>query len=59
MEVGVRFEFGISGVCRSDSLKTEARELAKYKLDLMGVQEVGQNKSGAKPARDYSFFYAN
>lgn len=59
MEMGVRFEFGISGTCRSSSLKTEARELGKYKLDLMGIQEVRQDRGGAEPACDYSFFCAN
>jgi hypothetical protein len=31
-------------------LKTEARELAKYKLHLMRVQEVGQDKGGTEAA---------
>jgi hypothetical protein len=53
MELDLRFEFGISGIHSSDSLKTE---LAKYELDLMGVQEVRPDKGGTEPACDYSFF---
>jgi exonuclease III len=43
---------------RSDSV-TAARELAKYKLDLLGVQEVSWDKGGTARARDYNFFNVN
>jgi len=33
------------------------REIAIYKLDLVGVQEVMWDKGGAVRARDYIFFY--
>jgi hypothetical protein len=33
------------------------RELARYKLDLLGVQEVGWEGSGTEPAGEYTFFY--
>ena len=33
------------------------RELARYKLDLVGVQEVRWEKEGTVKAGDYSFFY--
>ena len=33
------------------------RELAKYKLVLVGVQEVRWEKEGTVNAGDYSFFY--
>jgi hypothetical protein len=42
---------------RSDSLKTVPRELAKCKLDLMGVQEV--SKGSTAPADDYTFLCSN
>jgi len=32
------------------------RELARYKLDLMGVQEVRWGREGTVRARDYNFF---
>jgi exonuclease III len=34
-----------------------ARELARYKLDLLGVQEVRWDKEGTVKVGDYSFFY--
>ena len=34
-----------------------ARELARYKLDLVRVQEVRWDKEGTVKAGDYSFFY--
>jgi hypothetical protein len=36
---------------------TVSRELARCKLDLVGVQEVRWDGSGAEPAREYTFFY--
>ena len=36
----------------SRSLTAAARELAKYKLDLVGVQEVRWDKEGTVTARD-------
>jgi hypothetical protein len=33
------------------------RELARYKLDLVGVQEVRWDKTGSLSAGDYNFFY--
>jgi exonuclease III len=40
-------------------LKTLLGELAKYKLDLVGVQEVRWDKGGTEPVGDYTFFYGN
>jgi exonuclease III len=42
---------------RSGSLMTVARELARYKLDLVGVQEVRWDKEGTVRVGDYTFFY--
>jgi hypothetical protein len=36
---------------------TVAWELAKYKLDLVGVQEVRWDKEGTVTAGEYIFFY--
>jgi hypothetical protein len=41
------------------SLKTISRKLAKYKLDLVQVQEVSWGKGGTEPADNYTFFYGN
>jgi hypothetical protein len=35
---------------------TVARELVKYKFDLVGVQEVRWDKGGTVRAGDYNFF---
>jgi hypothetical protein len=38
-------------------LKAVVWELRKYKLDLVGVQEVRWEKGGPNQAEDYTFFY--
>jgi hypothetical protein len=40
-------------------LKTFSREVAQYKLDLMGVQEVRWDKGGTEPAGGNMFFCGN
>jgi exonuclease III len=39
------------------SLKTVAKELGKYKLDLVSVQEVRWERGGTEQAQYYTFFY--
>ena len=41
---------------RAGSLKVAARELARYKLDVVGVQEVRWDKGGTVRAGDFDFF---
>jgi exonuclease III len=41
---------------RAGSLTAASRESAKYKLDLVGVQEVRWEKEGKLKAGDYNFF---
>ena len=41
---------------RSGSLTAAAREFARYKLDLLGVQEIKWDKVGAEIAENYKFF---
>jgi hypothetical protein len=36
---------------------TVLTELSKYKLDLVGMQEVIWEFSGTEPAGEYTFFY--
>jgi hypothetical protein len=38
-------------------LMTASRELARYKFDLVGVQEVRWEGGGTEPVREYTFFY--
>jgi len=45
--------WNVSSLYRAGSLKAEARELARYKLDIVGVQEIRWDIG----AGDYSFFY--
>ena len=42
---------------RAGSLTAAARELARHKLDLVGVQEVRLDKGGTVRAGDCIFFY--
>jgi hypothetical protein len=53
--------FGTSNVrsiYKAGSLKTVARELGKYKVNLMGVQVVRWERGGgSKRAEDYTFLY--
>jgi hypothetical protein len=49
--------WNLRSLYRSGSLITVARELARYKLDLVGVQEFRWDKGGTVRAGDYNFFY--
>jgi hypothetical protein len=42
---------------RAGSLMTAEKEISKYKLDLVGVQEVRWDGGGTEPAGDYTFCY--
>jgi hypothetical protein len=42
---------------RAGLLVAVAKELARYKLDLVRVQEVRWEGSGTEPAGEYTFFY--
>ena len=49
--------WNVRSLYRAGSLKAAARELARYKLDVVGVQEVRWDKGGTVRAGDYDFFY--
>jgi exonuclease III len=49
--------WNVRSLYRAESLKTVLGELARYKLDLVGVQEVRWEGGGIKPAGEYTFFY--
>ena len=42
---------------RAGSFTAAGKELARYKLDLVGMQEVSWDREGTVRARDYNFFY--
>jgi len=48
--------WNVWGLYKSGSLKIAARELASYKLDLLGVQKVRWEKVSTISAGDYIFF---
>jgi len=48
--------WNVRSLNRSGSLTTAARELARHKLDSVGVQEVRWDKVGMIRAGDYNFF---
>ena len=54
MKIGT---WNVRSLYRAWSLKAAARELARYKLDVVGVQEVRWDKGGTIRAGDYDFFY--
>jgi hypothetical protein len=41
----------------ADSLITVASKIARYKLDLLGVQEVIADRCGTEPVGDYTIFF--
>ena len=47
----------VRSLYRTGSLTAVARELARYKLDLVGVQAVRWDKGGTVRAGSYNFFY--
>jgi hypothetical protein len=49
-------KWNVTSLYMADSLMTVSREQSKYKLDLVGVQDVILEGSGTKPAEEYTFF---
>ena len=49
--------WNVRSLYRAGSLRAAVRELARYKLDLVGMQEVRWDKGGTVRAEDYNFFY--
>jgi hypothetical protein len=54
MRFGTR---NVRSLYRADSFTTVAKEISKYKLHLVGVQEIRSDKGSIKPASEYTFFY--
>jgi hypothetical protein len=49
--------WNVRSLYRAGSLMTVSRELARYTLDLVGVQEVRWEGGGTEPAGEYIFLY--
>ena len=47
----------VRSLYRAGSFTAVARELVRYKLDLVGVQDVRWDKGDTVRAGDYNFFY--
>jgi exonuclease III len=54
----MRFDtWNIRSLHRAGSLTAAARDLERYKFDLVGVQKVRWDKEGTVGPEDYNFFY--
>jgi exonuclease III len=49
--------WNVRGLYRAGSLKTVLRDLARYKLDIVGVQEVRWEGGSSETVGEYTFFY--
>jgi hypothetical protein len=49
--------WSVRSLYRPGSFTAATRELARYKLDLVGVQDVRWGREGTVRAGDYNFFY--
>jgi exonuclease III len=49
--------WNVRSMYRAGSLRAVAEEISKYKLDLVGVQEVRGDGGGTQPAGEYTFSY--
>jgi exonuclease III len=49
--------WNVRSMYRAGSLRAVGDEISKYKLDLVGVQEVRWDRGGPEPASEYAFFY--
>jgi exonuclease III len=56
--MGMRFgTWNVGSMYRVGSLRALTEEISKYKLDLVGVQEVRWDGGGTESAGEYTFFY--
>jgi exonuclease III len=49
--------WNVRNLYMAGSLMTVANEISKYKLDILGIQEVRWERDGTEPAGEYTFFY--
>jgi exonuclease III len=54
----IRFgTWNVRSMYRAGSLRVVAEEISKYKLDLVGVQELRWDGGGTEPVGEYTFLY--
>jgi exonuclease III len=51
--------WNVRSMYRPGSLRVVGDEISKYKIDLVGVQEVRWDGGGTERASEYIFFYGN
>jgi exonuclease III len=49
--------WNVRSMYRAGSLRVVGEEISKYKLDLLGVQEVRCDGGGTERSGEYTFFY--
>jgi exonuclease III len=49
--------WNVGSLYRAGSVMTVAKEVSKYKLDLVAVQEIRWDRGGTEPTGQYPFFY--
>jgi hypothetical protein len=49
--------WNVRSMYRAGSLRAVAEEISKYKIDLVGVQEVIWDGGATEPAGEYTFLY--
>jgi hypothetical protein len=49
--------WNVRSLYRMGSIMTGSRELARYELDLVGMQEIRWESSGTEPEGENIFFY--
>jgi hypothetical protein len=54
MRVGT---WNVRSMYRTGALRVVGEEILKYKLHLVGIQEVRWDRGGTEPADQYTFFY--
>jgi hypothetical protein len=55
----MRFDmWTVRNLYRAGTLVTVLKEISKYKLDLVGVQEIRWDRGGTEPAGECTCFYA-
>jgi hypothetical protein len=50
-------KWNVRSLYMANSFMTVAKEMSKYKLDLVGVQKVRWDRGGTQPAGEYTLFY--
>jgi hypothetical protein len=57
-KINIRFgTWNVRSMYRAGSLRTVTEDVSRYKLHLVGVQEVRWDGSGTEPAGQYTLFY--